>query len=140
MDDNSLYRLILNFKKGITKVTGRGSIVPKDSKNTKNNNLLSTIRKKKHRSVNHCHDFWINHSTFQKKWWNVSGIYKITYLNSRHFYYYGSSRNLGQRLKYHYYNGPSQINFLGLFLKRFGWKKFTVTIIEVCSPSKIQER
>lgn len=140
IDDNSLYRLILNFKKGFKKFTDRGPKYPKDSKNTQNNNLLSTIRKKKHRSVDHCHDFLNQHSTFQKKWWNVSGIYKITYLNCRHFYYYGSSRNLGQRLKYYYYNGPSQISLLGIFLKRFGWKTFSVTIVEVCSPSKIQER
>lgn len=35
IDDNSLYRLILKFKKGVTKVTGRGPKVPKDSKNIK---------------------------------------------------------------------------------------------------------
>lgn len=58
IDDNSLYRLILKFKKGVTIVTGRGPKVSKDSKNTKNKNLLSTIRKKKHRSVILCHEFF----------------------------------------------------------------------------------
>lgn len=32
------------------------------------------------------------------------------------------------------------MNFLGLFLKRFGWKNFSFTIIEVFSPSKRQVR
>jgi len=47
--------------------------------------------------VDHCPDFLNQHSTLAagKKWWNVSGIYKIAYLNCRHFYYCGSSRHLG---------------------------------------------
>nr|YP_010555440.1 GIY-YIG endonuclease [Ramaria cf. rubripermanens]UYR22188.1 GIY-YIG endonuclease [Ramaria cf. rubripermanens] len=82
------------------------------------------IRKKKHKLIDHCQNFFENHSSFQKNWRDVSGIYKRTFLPCRLFYYYGSSRNLGQRFKYHYYNGPTQMSFLGIFLKRYGWEKF----------------
>lgn len=37
---------------------------------------------------------------------------KITFLPFRLFTYYGS--NLGERLKYHYYNTPKQPSLLGL--------------------------
>jgi len=51
-----------------------------------------------------------------------NGIYKITFLPFRIFTYYGSSSNpnLGMRFQYHYFNGPKQGNFIGLFLRVFG--------------------
>lgn len=45
--------------------------------------------------------------------------------------------DLGMRFKYHYYNGAKQRNFLGLFLKTFGWENFAVTVIEVCPKDKL---
>lgn len=52
------------------------------------------------------------------------------------FTYYGSSKNLGERFKYHYFNGPKQKNFLGLFLSVFKWNYFSITIVEVVSSSE----
>nr|YP_004376386.1 intronic ORF at intron 1 of nad1 [Moniliophthora roreri]ADO51575.1 intronic ORF at intron 1 of nad1 [Moniliophthora roreri] len=49
-------------------------------------------------------------------------------------------KNMGERLKYHYYNGKNQNTFLGLLIYIFGWKKFTVTIIETCSIKSLKER
>jgi group I intron endonuclease len=78
--------------------------------------------------------------SFRNKWNGVSGIYKITFLPFRLFTYYGSSSNLGLRFKYHYYNGPKQRNFLWFFLKTFGWTKFSITVIEVCSKDNLGVR
>jgi hypothetical protein len=69
INENSLYKLILNSKKGVKQIIEKGPKVPKNSKNTPHSNLLdgpnkSIIRKKKHRSVDHCHDFLNEHSTF----------------------------------------------------------------------------
>jgi len=83
-------------------------------------------------SVDHCRDIPNNILSFRNKWNGVSGIYKITFLPFRLFTYYGSSSDLGMRFKYHYYNGAKQRNFLGLFLKTFGWTNFAITVIEVC--------
>ena len=88
--------------------------------------IISTMRWpginlfKKHVLVDHCHNFDRDRLAFQKKWWGVSGVYKITFLPFRLFTYYGSSSNLGGRFKYHYFNGPYQDNFLGIFLSVFG--------------------
>ena len=71
------------------------------------------IRTKKHRSVDHCKNIPKDILSFRKKWNEKSGIYKITFLPFRLFTYYGSSSNLGERFKYHYYNGPKLYNFLG---------------------------
>ena len=52
-------------------------------------------------------------------------IYLIIYL-----LIIGSSKKIGKRIKYDYYNGSIQKNFLGLFLNMFGWSSFSVTLIE----------
>ena len=44
------------------------------------------------------------------------------------------------RFKYHYFNGPYQYNFLGMFLKVFGWANFSITVIETCSRDMLPER
>jgi len=75
---------------------------------------------KKHKCVEHCRDFVKYHNLYQKKRKNISGIYKITYLPCRLFTYYGSSNNIGRRIKYHYYHTGKQKNFLGSFIKLFG--------------------
>lgn len=97
-------------------------------------------RYKKHVYVDHCPNFVKNHNIFQKKWKNKSGIYKITFLPCRLFTYYGSSNNIGRRIKYHYYNTGKQHTFLGNFVKLFGWSAFSVTLIEECNIDKLQER
>lgn len=56
------------------------------------------------------------------------------------FRYYGSSSNLGIRFKYHYFNGPKQSNFLGLFLSVFGWSNFSITVVEVCPREDLLSR
>ena len=95
-------------------------------------------RFKKHKALAHCGDVPKNILSFRKAWKRVSGIYKITFLPFRLFSYNGSSVDLGDRFKYHYYNGPKQNNFipagrLGLFLKVFGWPFFSITVIKTCS-------
>jgi group I intron endonuclease len=95
-------------------------------------------KRKKHIFIEHCKNFIKDHNLYQKKWLNISGIYKITFLPLKLFSYYGSSKNIGQRIKYHYYNGSKQNNFLGLFIKEFGWSCFSVTLIEKCSPDTLQ--
>ena len=77
---------------------------------------------------------------FKKKWENKSGIYKITFLPCRLFTYYGSSNNIGRRIKYHYYNTGKQQTYLGNFVKLFGWSAFSVILIEECNLNKLQER
>ena len=65
-------------------------------------------RIKKHKSLDHykkCSsleekDFL----KFRKKWKGKSGIYKLTFLPCRLFTYFGSSKDLGERFKYHFYN------------------------------------
>ena len=98
------------------------------------------VRDKKHISVDHCREVPNNILSFRNKWNGISGIYKITFLPFRLFTYYSSSSNLGMRFKYHYYNGPKQRNFLGFFLKTFGWTKFSITVIEVCPKDKLGVR
>ena len=39
--------------------------------------------------------------------------------------------------KYHYYNGPKFRNFLGLFLKTFGWSNFSITVVEISPKDKL---
>jgi group I intron endonuclease len=97
-------------------------------------------KNKKHTYVEHCSSFSKDHNLFQKKWLNLSGIYKITFLPIKMFTYIGSSKKIGQRIKYHYYNGSKQNNFLGLFIKEFGWSFFSVTLIEKCNFNEIQKR
>jgi group I intron endonuclease len=77
---------------------------------------------------------------FQRKWLNTSGIYKITFLPFKLFSYYGSSKKIGERIKYHYYNGNKQKKFLGLFIKEFGWSYFSVTLVEKCNPNVLRVR
>lgn len=89
-------------------------------------------RFKKHKAVAHCKDIPNNLTAFRQQWKGVSGIYKITFLPFRMFTYYGSSSDIGMRFKYHYFNGPKQNNFLGLFLRVFGWNNFSITVVEVC--------
>jgi group I intron endonuclease len=95
---------------------------------------------KKHKSLDHYRTFHLNPALFYNKWKGISGIYKITYLNCKFFTYYGSSKNLGSRLKYHYYTTPKMQSFLGLFLNLFTWKSFSITIIETCSPNLLKSR
>lgn len=56
------------------------------------------------------------------------------------FTYFGSSTNIGQRIKYHYYNGSKLNNFLGRFIQIFGWSCFSVTLIEKCNSNILQIR
>jgi len=93
-------------------------------------------RFKKHKALAHCRDVANNILSFRQAWKGVSGIYKITFLPFRLFSYYGSSVDLGARFKYHYYNGPKQNNFLGLFLKVFGWSFFSITVVETCPRNR----
>jgi group I intron endonuclease len=95
------------------------------------------VRAKKHISVDHCRDIPNNILSFRNKWNGISGIYKITFLPFRLFTYYGSSFDLGMRFKYHYYNGAKQRNFLGFFLKTFGWTNFAITVIEISPKDKL---
>lgn len=88
----------------------------------------------------HCKDVNKGQLAFRNHWKGISGIYKITFLPFRMFTYYGSTKDFAQRLKYHYYNGPKQNNFLGLFLSVFGWSCFSITIVEVCSISDLAPR
>jgi group I intron endonuclease len=73
-------------------------------------------------------------------WWGVSGIYKITFLPFRLFTYYGSSVNLGQRFKFHYYNGRKSKNFLSYFINTFGWNYLSITVVEECSRDCLKDR
>jgi hypothetical protein len=63
----------------------------------KNHSWTYVEKFKKHISVDHCRDMIKYHSVYQKKWKNISGIYKITYtlvkkldscLAFRGYYYY----------------------------------------------------
>jgi hypothetical protein len=78
----------------------------------KNNSWPFIEKRKKHRFIEHCKNIIKDHNVFQKKWLNTSGIYKITFLPIKLFTYYGSSKNIGQRIKYHYYNGKKEKKFL----------------------------
>lgn len=95
---------------------------------------------KKHTYIEHCKNFLEDHNVYRKKWMNISGIYKITFLPYKLFTYYGSSVNIGQRIKYHYYNGEKQNNFLGNFIKTFGWSCFSITLIEKCNSNVLSIR
>lgn len=95
---------------------------------------------KKHKSIDHCSDVPSNITSFYNKWWGVSGIYKITFLPFRLFTYYGSSVNLGQRFKYHYYNGGKSKNFLVFFISTFGWRYFSITVVEECPREQLKDR
>lgn len=106
----------------------------------KNHSWTYVEKFKKHISVDHCRDMIKYHSVYQKKWKNISGIYKITYLPNKLFTYYGSSKNIGARLKYHYYLGKNQNNYLGLFLNTFGWSSFSFTLIKQCSEDELKTR
>lgn len=108
----------------------------------KNKSWTKINRFKKHISVDHCKKFYLSQIEFRKKWLGVSGIYNITLLRTplNLFSYYGSSKNLGERLKIHYYNGKNQNTFLGLLIFLFGCKYFTVTIIETCPIKYLKER
>lgn len=100
----------------------------------------SILRNKKHKAIAHCANVPNDLVGFRTKWKGVSGIYKITFLPFRTFTYYGSSVDLGMRFKYHYYNGPKQGNFLGLFLKTFGWSNFSITVVETCPRDVLLQR
>ena len=71
-----------------------------------------------------------NFLKFRNKWNARSGIYKLTFLPCKLFTYYGSSKNLSLRLKYHSYNTSKENTFLALFIKTFGWDCFAVTVVE----------
>ena len=75
------------------------------------------IRFKKHKSLDsfNCSKL-SNFSKWSRSWLGSAGIYKITFLYFKMFTYYGSSSNLGLRVRSHYYNGKNKSNFLGLFL------------------------
>jgi hypothetical protein len=68
----------------------------------KNHSWLYIEKLKKHKSLDHCRDFSNNHTLSWKKWKGLVGINKITYLPNRLYTYYGSSKNIGNRIKYHY--------------------------------------
>lgn len=96
----------------------------------------SLVRFKKHVAIDHCKDLINDRLTFQKKWWGISGIYKITFLPFRLFTYYGSSSNLGSRLKYHIFNSKYDSTFLGIFLATFGLENFSFTVVELCKKEE----
>lgn len=106
----------------------------------KNHSWSYIEKSKKHRCIEHCKNLIKYHLLYEKKWKNISGIYKITYLPQRIFTYYGSSRNVGSRVKYHFYNGKKQKNFLGLFLNAFTWSSFSITLIEECDINTLKTR
>jgi len=54
------------------------------------------------------------------------------------FFYIGSSKNLGNRLKYHRF--VTKISFLGLFFNTFDIKNFSFTVIELCDEKDLTER
>ena len=97
---------------------------------------------KKHPMVAHCPDPAVSVSLnqFRANWKGQGGIYKITFRPFRLFSYYGRTNDFSVRLKYHFYNGSKQNNFLGLFLRTFGWEYFTITIVEVCPLSEQAKR
>ena len=68
-----------------------------------------------------------------------SGIYKLTFLPCRLFTYFGSSKDLGERFKYHYYNTSKEQTFLALFIKTFGWDCFAVTVIEEVTMDSLEQ-
>ena len=98
------------------------------------------MRFKKHTAVDHCRDLVKDRLSFQKKWWGVSGIYKMTFLPFRLFTYYGSSSNLGSRLKYHVFNSKYDSTFLGIFLATFGLENFSFTVVELCKKEDCRIR
>lgn len=59
---------------------------------------------------------------------------------SKLFTYFGSSKNIGRRIKYHYYNGNKQNKFLGLLINMFSWSNFSVLLIEKCQSDILQIR
>ena len=95
---------------------------------------------KKHPMVAHCPDPAVSLTQFRANWKGQGGIYKITFRPFRLFSYYGRTNDFSVRFKYHFFNGSKQNNFLGLFLRTFGWECFTITIVEVCSPSEQAKR
>lgn len=103
-------------------------------------NWPSVVRFKKHKALDHCKDVPNNLVAFRNKWKGISGIYKITFLPFRLFSYYGSTNDFNVRFKYHLFNSPKQANFLGLFLKVFGWSCFSITVVETCSVGTLRER
>lgn len=98
------------------------------------------VRYKKHKAIAHCHNVPNELTKFRNIYNRVSGIYKITFLPFRLFTYYGSSSNLGMRFKYHYFNGPKQKTFLGLFVRVFGWENFSITVVELCVRDQLHNR
>jgi hemolysin activation/secretion protein len=85
-------------------------------------------------------NYFIKPLIFLQKWEGIADIYKITYLKYKIFTYYGSSKNLGARLKYHFYTSPTHNTFLGLFLNTFTWKKFSISIIETCTHNNLKQK
>ena len=81
-----------------------------------------------------------NFLKFRTKWNGRSGIYKLTFLPCKLFTYYGSSKNLGLRLKYHSYNTSKENTFLALFIKTFGWDSFALTVVEEVPVYSLEER
>ena len=72
------------------------------------------VKFKKHKAIDSFNCSKSNNiSIWSKKWWNKAGIYKITFsfLKFKLFRYYGSSSNMGQIIKYHYYNGKHKEPF-----------------------------
>lgn len=65
---------------------------------------------------------------------------KITFLPFKAFTYYVSSSDLAARFKYHYFNSPRSKNFLGLFLKFFGWEYFSITVVEICNKNSLSDK
>lgn len=107
----------------------------------KKNSWKKINRFKKHKAIDsfNCSGS-VPISIFISKWWDHSGIYKITLLPFRLFTYYGSSKNLGQRIKYHYTNGKYHDNHLGLAFSFFGLQFFSFTIVELCSTDDLKTR
>jgi group I intron endonuclease len=97
-------------------------------------------RFKKHKAVDHCRNVDRDLTSFRRKWKGKGGIYKITYLPCRLFTYVGRTTDFASRFKYHYFNSSKQTNFLGTFLNAFGWRCFSITILEVMTPDKLIQR
>lgn len=92
------------------------------------------IKFKKHKAVAHCSNYGKDSKAnllFRRNWANIGGIYKITYLPFKLFSYYGSTKNFAQRFKYHNNSTPKNNTLLGLFIRTFGWKSFSMTIVEI---------
>lgn len=67
-------------------------------------------------------------------------VYKLTNTVTGKFYV-GSTFNLHSRMKYHRYSHNRNPNKeLGADIEKYGWKAFSVDVLEVCTRENVRER